>query len=290
MKTDTMDSPVKVSVHMPAYNHERYIGEAIESVLAQEVDFAYEIVIGEDRSTDNTLEVARAFARARPGVVRVLAHEKNLGIWENDQSIIAACRGEYIAWLEADDFWTRPDKLRRLVEYMDLHSDASACFHRAGCLSDTTPPITWRGSPPVVKEAYGVDDLLLEGHFIPSCTAVFRAQHVRPALGWTRGTPFLEVAYALRFALAGKIGFIDEEMAMFRYHSKGVYGQARDIGSLQHALHAHELVGRGFGLQHLKAYRRGLARRYAAIARYRRTQGEGIGAARDYAKALWHHL
>lgn len=280
----------KVSVHMPAYNHENYIAQALDSVLMQKVDFDYEIVVGEDCSTDRTRDVARAYARNHPATIRVLEHDKNLGIWANDQAIIGACRGEYIAWLESDDYWTAPTKLQRQVDYLEQHPDASACFHRAGCLTDTAAPITWRGGPETVKPEYTVDDLLEQGHFMPSCTVVFRTNLVRPALEWTGGTPFLETSYAMRFALAGKIGFIDEEMAMYRYHGAGVYGQARELGGLQHAVRAHELVGRGFGLLGRASYRAGLARRYAALGNYLMTQGAMPSALVAKAKSFWLSL
>ena len=280
------DAPVKVSVHMPAYNHEAYIGAALDSVLMQRVDFAYEIVIGEDCSTDGTLQVAREYAQAHPGVIRLLEHPVNLGIWENDQSIIAQCRGTYIAWLESDDFWTSPDKLQRQVDYLDRHPEASASFCRADCLTDSKPPVTWRGGPAVAKPAFGVDDLLEQGHFIPSCTAVFRAALARPALEWTRDTPFLETTYAMRFAMAGQIGYIDEVMATYRHHGKGVYGQARDIGALRHALNAHLMVGTGFQLRERPAFRSGLRRRYADLGRYLLAQGRVLEGARAYASGF----
>ena len=206
----TLTRRPRVSVHMPAFNHEAYIGEALDSVLAQETRFDYEIVIGEDRATDGTLAVAKAYASRFPAKINLIENDVNLGIWQNDQVIIAACRGEFIAWLESDDFWTSPSKLQRQVDFLDGHPDHSACFTRATCLTESEPPITWKGAPGIVQQDYTVDDLLEQGHFIPSCTAVFRAHLVRPALGWTRGTSFLETAYAIRFALAGKIGFIDE--------------------------------------------------------------------------------
>ena len=66
----TLTRRPRVSVHMPAFNHEAYIGEALDSVLAQETRFDYEIVIGEDRSTDGTLAVAKAYASRFPAMIR----------------------------------------------------------------------------------------------------------------------------------------------------------------------------------------------------------------------------
>src|SRR5687767_7690 len=119
---------VKVSVHMPAFNHGPYIAQALESVLAQQVPFDYEIVVGEDCSTDDTRAIAVDYARRFPDRIQLLLHERNLGIFENDQRILAACRGEYIAWLESDDYWTSPVKLHKQVALLDAHTEFSAVF------------------------------------------------------------------------------------------------------------------------------------------------------------------
>lgn len=259
--------PMKVSVHMPAYNHERYIAQALDSALMQRTDFDFEIVIGEDCSTDNTRAVAIEYANRYPEKIRLIAHEKNLGIWDNDQSIIRACRGEYIAWLESDDYWSSVDKLQRQVDFLDRNADFSACFHWARRLSDAAKPATWKNGPPVAKPYYCLDDLLENGHFIPSCTAVFRGDLVREPLEWTRHTPFLETTYSVKFALNGKIGFLDEEMAVFRYHSAGIYGKATNVQNLQAAIDAHLLVGLNFNLQGRDSYQRGLTRMRQNLSR-----------------------
>ncbi len=254
---------------MPTYNHERYLAEAIESVLAQRVRFTFELVLGEDHSTDGTLEVARAYAARHADTIVLLAHPRNLGIWDNDQAILSRCRGKYIAWLEGDDLWSDPNKLQRQVELLEANPSASACFHRARCLSTGAPPSTWRGGPAVPRPQYTVDDLLEEGPFIPSCTLMFRAELARPALEWTRGTAFLETTYAVRFALSGPIAFIDETMGTFRFHAGGVYRADDDVGNSRAALDAHRLLGRGFRLEDRAAYQRGLALHQARLGEAR---------------------
>ena len=261
-----MTGEIKVSVHMPAYNHEAYIAQAIESVLMQEVDFRFELVIGEDCSTDATRAVAVEYADRYPDRIRLLLHRSNLGIFDNDQAIISACRGEYIAWLEADDYWTSPRKLQAQVDLLDSRADYSACFHWARRVG-TTEPATWREGPPTVKPFYTIDDLLRDGHFIPSCTAVFRTGLVREPAEWTRSTPFLERTYSARFALAGKIGFIDEEMAAFRFNPDGVYARCSRTGNVESAIHTHELLGRHLGLASRSSYRLGWKRLQRELAR-----------------------
>jgi hypothetical protein len=259
--------PPKLSVHMPAYNHEPYIAEAIESVLSQKTDFRFELVIGEDCSTDGTRAVARDYAQRYPEDIILLEHSHNLGIWENDQSIIRACRGKYIAWLEGDDYWCSENKLQRQVDLLDSHLEMSACFHRAGAVSDTPLPVTWRDGPAGSKAIYTLDDLLEQGHFIPSCTAVFRSALAHPPMLWTRKTPFLEVTYFAYFAQHGVIGFLDEKLAMFRYHDRGVYGRATRTEHLRRAIEAHRLVGRHLDLEARPSYARGLARMECDLAK-----------------------
>jgi glycosyltransferase involved in cell wall biosynthesis len=126
----------KVSVAMITYNHEKFIGQAIESVLMQETDFPVEIVIGEDGSTDNTRRVVQGYAEKHPGRIRLLAHGRNLGMNANLAATLAACRGEYIALLEGDDFWTDRQKLARQSAFLDTHPDCVNCFHNVTVVSD----------------------------------------------------------------------------------------------------------------------------------------------------------
>ena len=97
---------VKVSVAMITYNHERFIAQAIESVLMQQTDFAVELVIGEDCSTDKTRAIVCAYGERYPERIRLLLPERNQGMIPNFVATMNACQGQYIALLEGDDYWT----------------------------------------------------------------------------------------------------------------------------------------------------------------------------------------
>jgi cellulose synthase/poly-beta-1,6-N-acetylglucosamine synthase-like glycosyltransferase len=88
---------MKLSVVMITYNHEQYIAQAIESILAQNVNFEYEIVIGEDYSTDGTRAVVMAFHRRYPDRIRLLLRDQNVGAMRNFVETIETCHGEYLA-------------------------------------------------------------------------------------------------------------------------------------------------------------------------------------------------
>jgi glycosyltransferase involved in cell wall biosynthesis len=125
-----VDGP-KVSVAIITYNHERYIERAVESVLDQETTFAYEVVIGEDCSTDRTREILRKMQARYPDRLRLLLYPQNNGLLgkKNMAEVLANCAGEYVVFLEGDDYWTSPLKLQKQVEYLDAHPSCSGCFH-----------------------------------------------------------------------------------------------------------------------------------------------------------------
>lgn len=125
--TSTQFAP-KVSVCMITYRHEQYIGQAIESVMAQETDFAVELVIGEDCSPDNTRAVIQQYQKRFLGRIRLITTEQNVGMMPNFIRTYQACTGQYVAMLEGDDYWTDPHKLRDQVAILDQNSDVVFCF------------------------------------------------------------------------------------------------------------------------------------------------------------------
>jgi glycosyltransferase involved in cell wall biosynthesis len=112
-----------VSVVMVTYNHEAYVSQAIESILRQETTFAFELVIGEDCSTDRTLQIVRNYEASHPDIIRVVASESNVGATENFNRTVKACRGKYIAFCEGDDYWQAPHKLQVQASFLETHSE-----------------------------------------------------------------------------------------------------------------------------------------------------------------------
>ncbi len=119
-----------VSVCMTTYNHEKYISQAIESVLCQRTTFSFEVVIGEDCSTDNTLAICRQYEAQYPDIVRVITSEHNIGMHANYRRTIEACRGKYIAMCDGDDWFSDENKLQMQVEMIEKTS-ADMCYTRS---------------------------------------------------------------------------------------------------------------------------------------------------------------
>ncbi|WP_279389026.1 glycosyltransferase [Luteibacter rhizovicinus] len=116
-----------VSVVMVTYNHARYISEAIEGIVMQRARFPFELIIGEDHSTDDTLAIVKEYQLRRPDLIRVLTADKNVGMRENADRCFHACRGKYIAFCEGDDFWTDPLKLDVQIDMLERDPEMTAC-------------------------------------------------------------------------------------------------------------------------------------------------------------------
>jgi glycosyltransferase involved in cell wall biosynthesis len=122
---------ILVSVCFITYNHEKYVAQALESAINQVANFRYEIVIGEDCSTDGTRAIVQRYAAQFPDLIVNLPRTKNLGARLNGIDIRQNCQGKYIALLEGDDYWTDPHKLQKQVDFLEANPDYVLCHHDA---------------------------------------------------------------------------------------------------------------------------------------------------------------
>ena len=127
-KSSSPLAPV-VSVSITAYNSATWLPRALDSVLKQRATFPIEIVIGDDCSQDATVSVAHSYREKYPDVIRVLERSKNVGIQRNYYETFEQCRGKFIAWLDADDYWTDQEKLAIQVETLESDPSISLCCH-----------------------------------------------------------------------------------------------------------------------------------------------------------------
>jgi glycosyltransferase involved in cell wall biosynthesis len=117
-----------VSVHMITYNHEAYIEEAVESVASQECDFEFEIVIGEDCSTDRTRALCLELQKKYPCLIRLIVSESNVGIVGNGCRLRTFLRGAYVAFCEGDDYWHDKSKLTQQVAFLRSNPSVGMVF------------------------------------------------------------------------------------------------------------------------------------------------------------------
>jgi glycosyltransferase involved in cell wall biosynthesis len=117
-----------VSVKMITYNHAPFIAQAIEGVLQQRTNFPFELIIGEDCSTDGTREIVFEYQRKHPDIIRVITSDHNVGVKINSMRTTKAGRGKYVAFCEGDDYWQSPDKLQKQVDYLESHPECGLVY------------------------------------------------------------------------------------------------------------------------------------------------------------------
>jgi glycosyltransferase involved in cell wall biosynthesis len=218
------DSPLKepkVSILMTTYNHEKYIAQAIESVLMQETNFPYELLVGEDCSTDGTRAIVREYSDKHPEIVHAFFRESNLGSRQNVRQLFWASRGQYIALLEGDDYWISRQKLQTQANLLDAHPETTLCGHRSvwrwedGSQPDRIPGLLAEGF-------YELEDIL---RYLPfhTGTAMFRRviEDFRP----DRYKHLVMGDYPLfvELALRGNIYVFAEAMGAYRIHAGGTW-------------------------------------------------------------------
>ncbi len=116
-----MNKNVLVSVFMITYNHEKYIKQALDSILAQQCNFDFEIVVGEDCSTDATRFILNEYHEKHLGKFNLLLHPVNIGAMNNQIATMRECKAKYIAMCEGDDYWSDPLKLQKQVDFLESH-------------------------------------------------------------------------------------------------------------------------------------------------------------------------
>jgi len=220
----TKDTSIKVSVLMIAYNHEAFIAQALNSVLMQKVDFDYEIVIGDDCSTDNTRKILIEYQKRNPDKIKLLLHERNLGFHGKGNLVEThnACLGQYIAILEGDDYWISPHKLQKQADFLDDNPQFAICFTATLAFYDDGSKAATIFPDLNYKKVSTLEDLL-HGNFMHTCSVMFRNKLFSEYPKWFYEVTTADLALHIINAQYGKIGYINEVTSKYRIHKNGLW-------------------------------------------------------------------
>jgi len=234
---------MKVSVAMITYNHEKFIAQAIDSVLMQQTDFEYELVIGEDCSTDRTRSMVVDYAGRYPDRIRPLLRERNLGMNPNFVQTFQSCRGEYVALLEGDDYWTDPLKLQKQIDFLDNHPECTICFHAVKIVWDDGSREPKPDFPPGRKQIYGLEDLLrFTNHSMKTCSVMFCGGLYPEFPTWYYEMPMGDLPLHILNAHYGNIGYINEILGVYRVHKGGVWFETDETEDLKRLIESWTII------------------------------------------------
>lgn len=213
-----------VSVLMLGWNHANYIDQAIESVVSQQCGFPFELIIGEDCSSDDTLSHCRAWLEKFPTVIRIVTAEHNVGMHRNFARIWHRARGEFVALCEGDDYWVAPAKLQKQIDWFNANPNGSL----VGTFTERvaqTPASEWlvsgRSAPIETKETYSLCDLLRSYSFHFS-SVMIRKRAVRfPRWFW--GVYCVDRPLYLLAAQNATAGLLPMVTSHYRQHPGGLW-------------------------------------------------------------------
>lgn len=160
----------ELSVFVLTYNQEEYITQTLESILMQETNFNFEIVIGDDASTDNTSTICKEYQRRFPAQIDYHRNKTNIGLIANFVKTASRLKGTYVAILDGDDYWIDPQKLQKQVDFLEKNPEYSIVGTQSASLVDEVI------STPDLEDGlktYTFDEMVLYNR-ISAPTALFR--------------------------------------------------------------------------------------------------------------------
>jgi glycosyltransferase involved in cell wall biosynthesis len=211
-----------LSVCVLTYNHSKYVRECLDTILMQQVDVPWQIIVADDCSTDNTVAILQEYKAKHPDLIHLMLRDKNVGPERNWLDLMAYPHSKYVLYTEGDDYFTDSTKLQRQVDYLQAHDDAALCFHPV--------QVTYAGQPKASevfpspeqrfnKQSLRFDDLL-KANFMQTNSVMYRWQFNNTDIRdiWPKGIIPGDWLLHLLHAQTGKIGFINRVMSVYRRH------------------------------------------------------------------------
>lgn len=207
--------PADISVIIVTYNHENFIAQAIESVLAQSTDRLLEVIISEDKSTDRTRDIVKDYAR-RDKRIRPILSETNIRSNEVVARALRSAVGRYVCILDGDDYWLASDKLEQQANFLDANPRYSAIFHNA--LIEDTFPAKRSWTRPDLPTMFTLNEIW-QGNPFATCAGMLRSACLEGLGSWYDALfPITDWSLYILCAERGPIAFVDEIVGVYRQH------------------------------------------------------------------------
>jgi glycosyltransferase involved in cell wall biosynthesis len=212
----------KVTVCVVTFNHSRFIDACVESVLAQVTSFPFELVVGEDCSTDDTRSKLLRLQERCPARIRLVLHPANIGALENFRAVLAASRGRYIAHLDGDDAML-PGKLQKQADILDAEPGISVVAHDMEVIDDVSGKAVGRYGAGLNPPPRGtLNDLVRHGTYFCHSSKMFRRECLEHLPLDSRTRHVADWLLHIQNACLGDVGYLDEVLGVYRRHHGGI--------------------------------------------------------------------
>ena len=219
-----MQKEVLVSVLCLAYNHEKYIRQALEGFVMQKTDFAFEVLINDDASTDNTAKIIKEYEEKYPQIIKPVYQTENQysqGIPISKTYLYPKAQGKYFAICEGDDYWTDPLKLQKQVDFLESNPEYAMCVHKA-TLNDLKTGKQSRFPDISEDRDYSTEEIIIEGGGIFATNSIVAKKEVfttRPECFKAKG--FGDYQMFIYGSIYGKCRCLADNMSVYNYCTAG---------------------------------------------------------------------
>lgn len=242
-----MENDVILSVCTVTYNQANYIAKTIDSFLMQKTNFKFQVIIGDDCSTDGTTEIIKEYAEKYPEIIKPIFREKNIGAGNNSLDVYNHANTKYIAICDGDDYWTDENKLQIQIDYLEKHPKFVGCFHKSVRKNIVNPEVKDIYFPQAVlknvKEVYTNKDIQ-KNYFIETCSIVYRYDKFKDDFVTTYPKKIAngDTYMYNYFSLHGNIGYIDRLMSVKTMNDLGVWNSQKQSLDEKNIRYAEEIV------------------------------------------------
>lgn len=214
-----------VDVILVTYNHESFIKDTLDCIAMQKTDFKFNVIVADDSSTDDTLKIIKEFSDKSEIEFIFLEPQKNLGITKNYQRAFSSCKENYIAVIEGDDLWTSPKRLQRHIDFLEEHRECAMSFNRyiVSNFEDSKFYIQPTWDCPKGYHILTSRDLARDNFIGNFSTCVYRKKYIDTLPKELFSIKAYDWITNICIGENGMIGFLTEEMNMYRLHSNGTW-------------------------------------------------------------------
>ncbi|MDQ4044281.1 MAG: glycosyltransferase, partial [Chloroflexota bacterium] len=250
------DSRVRVTAIVQSFNHEAYVARALESAVSQRGVGTYEVLVGDDASTDGTRDVIEAYARRYPDLIRTVLPPRNMGGAGKVlfSELIRLSRGDYIAVLDADDYWTSDEKCRIQADYLDRNPQCSMVFHNVMRQHEGDRRQDRLFNPPRQPTRI-TRSHLYRYNPVAACSPMFRREVISPLPEWYFDSPWGDWPLYFLASEAGEIHYLPDVLGAYWIHDAGVYSGLGRIGQVSEEVAFFKVLPTGEAEQHVRRQR-----------------------------------
>lgn len=209
-----------VSVFVMVHNHENYLRECLDGILMQQFKLPFNIVVGEDCSTDNSRKIILDYRNKYAGKFKLLLHEKNIGAVENQNAVLASANGKYIALCEGDDYWIDPLKLQKQVDALENNPKVKICSHpserRYGDLLKKDNYGYWGNEVKIISAQQIIENYSTTA---PLQTIMFKNENIRELTLILKQLLGGHSTIQIFYSLSGGLCYLPDYMSVYRVES-----------------------------------------------------------------------